>query len=147
MIDSCFSFPRYLKETGFRTHRCALLFGRISPTTKAIKVEAIYEPPQRTVDSSGDGDADNGSYYDSSALTEAAMAITSESSASRGGGGDEAGHGPRLSEAAAEVVRAIRVAELLGLRLVGWCLSHDKVGHELYKQRCLDKTAHVAPSK
>lgn len=30
---------RHLKETGLRRHRCALLLGRVSPSTKGIKVK------------------------------------------------------------------------------------------------------------
>lgn len=118
---------RYLRETGYRSHRYALLFGRISAATKGIKVEAMYEPPQASaVDSPGVAEGGSGAHcYDASALTEAAAAAVVAREV-----GDEDGCGDRvgLSEAAADVLRAVRVAEQLGLRLVGWCLSHDKVG-------------------
>ena len=112
---------RYLKQTGLGKHRCALLFGRVSPNTNGIKVEAMYEPPQKQQSGST-------GTYDSSALTEAARVAVAAAAAARdedGSGGSETCE--TEGAAAAEVARAVRVAELLGLRLVGWCLSHDKV--------------------
>eukprot|EP00752_Nemacystus_decipiens_P009302 g8313.t1 len=120
-------FVGYLKQTGLGRHRCALLFGRVSPSTNGIKVEAMYEPPQEE-HSRGTGT------YDSSALTEAArVAVATAAARDKDGGGGSGGGGSETCEAqgaaAAEVARAVRVAELLGLRLVGWCLSHDKREH------------------
>lgn len=99
-------------------HRCALLFGRVSPGSKGVKVEAMYEPPQQ-------GDGENFS-YDSSAVTDASK-VAVAAAAQDGGAADAESCEGESSAAAADVTRAIRVAELLGLRLVGWCLSHDKV--------------------
>lgn len=78
----------------------------------------MYEPQQR-------GGADGFSYYDSSALTDAAAAAVAAATMVEGEGDAESCEAE--SAAAADVGRAVRVAELLGLRLVGWCLSHDKV--------------------
>lgn len=80
----------------------------------------MYEPPQASAVNSPDvGGCISGAHcYDASALTEAAAAVAQED-------GEREREG--LSEAAQDVLRAVRVAELLGLRLVGWCLSHDKV--------------------
>lgn len=82
----------------------------------------MYEPPQKQPPTGG-------GTYDSSALTEAARVAVAVAAAR-----DEDGDGGMGSEtcetedaAAAEVAQAVRVAELLGLRLVGWCLSHDPV--------------------
>lgn len=101
-------------------HRCALLFGRVSPSTKGVKVEAMYEPLQQA-----DGANPEGLSYDSSAITEAAKVAVA--AAAQEDGADAENCNPGSSVAAADVARAMRVAELLGLRLVGWCLSHDKV--------------------
>lgn len=79
----------------------------------------MYEPPQ-TSDSAG-----KGSSYDSSAFTEAAAAAVA--AAQQDGGDGVETCEAKSTAAAGEVARAVRVAELLGLRLVGWCLSHDKV--------------------
>ncbi|CAM9142333.1 unnamed protein product [Laminaria digitata] len=117
------NFVGYLKETGLGKHRCALLFGRISPSTNGVKVEAMYEPLQQ-----GDGASPEGFPYDSSAVTEAAK-VAVAAAAQEGGASDAENCEAEPSVAAADVVRAIRVAELLGLRLVGWCLSHDKREH------------------
>eukprot|EP00903_Cladosiphon_okamuranus_P012675 g11855.t1 len=116
-------FVGYLKQTGLGKHRCALLFGRVSPNTHGIKVEAMYEPPQKQPGASGT--------YDSSALTEAARVAVAAAAARDGDGGGGVGSETCETDgaAAAEVARAVRVAGLLGLRLVGWCLSHDKREH------------------
>lgn len=53
----------------------------------------------------------------------AAAAAASETCETGGAGGGSTA----AAAAAQDVARAVRVAELLGLRLVGWCLSHDKV--------------------
>lgn len=82
----------------------------------------MYEPLQQ-----GDGASPEGFPYDSSAVTEAAK-VAVAAAAQEGGASDAENCEAEPSVAAADVVRAIRVAELLGLRLVGWCLSHDKVG-------------------
>lgn len=79
----------------------------------------MYEPPQTS------GSAGKGSSYDSSAFTEAAAAAVA--AAQQDGGGGVETCQAKSTAAAGEVARAVRVAELLGLRLVGWCLSHDKV--------------------
>lgn len=83
----------------------------------------MYEPPQKQHPQQ----PSDGGTYDSSALTEAARVAVAAAAARDGneGGGSEACD--TAGAAAAEVARAVRVAELLGLRLVGWCLSHDKV--------------------
>ena len=81
----------------------------------------MYEPLQQA-----DGANPEEFSYDSSAITEAAEVAAA--AAAQEGGADAENCNPGSSVAAADVTRAIRVAELLGLRLVGWCLSHDKVG-------------------
>lgn len=83
----------------------------------------MYEPSQ---------DSLSGGSYDSSALTSAAAAAL----AGHDDGGDvNAGIG--RVDVADEVARAVRVAELLGLRVVGWCLSHDKVRNLRAVNRCI----------
>ncbi|CAM9679841.1 unnamed protein product [Pylaiella littoralis] len=132
-------FVGYLKQTGLGRHRCALLFGRVNPSTKGIRVEAMYEPPQQQQGSSSSSSSSSSS-YDSSSLMEAsrvavaamagkdgaaATAAASETCETGGAGGGSTA----AAAAAQDVARAVRVAELLGLRLVGWCLSHDKREH------------------
>lgn len=46
-----------------------------------------------------------------------------------------AGGGATAEAAAQDVARAVRVAGLLGLRLVGWCLSHDKVRRRIWREK------------
>lgn len=70
----------------------------------------MYEPCQKQDGGSGP--------YDPGALTGAASAALRPKAQE---------HPLSSSEAVEDVMRAVRVAELLGLRLVGWCLSHDKV--------------------
>lgn len=83
----------------------------------------MYEPPQQNQRKGDDG---TDASYDSSALTEAAkVAVAATSTGQEGSDATESCEAQ--SEAAADVARAVRVADLLGLRLVGWCLSHDKV--------------------
>ncbi|CAN0206305.1 unnamed protein product, partial [Ectocarpus fasciculatus] len=69
-------FVGYLKQTGLGKHRCALLFGRVSPSTNGIKVEAMYEPPQQQAQQkeggSSSSSSSSSSTYDPSALAEAA---------------------------------------------------------------------------
>ncbi|CAM9593498.1 unnamed protein product [Ectocarpus sp. 6 AP-2014] len=120
-------FVGYLKQTGLRKHRCALLFGRVSPSTNGVKVEAMYEPPQQQPQQQeGGSSSSSSSTYDPSALAEAARAAVAAATLEDGGSGECEAEG---SAAAADVARAVRVAGLLGLRLVGWCLSHDKREH------------------
>lgn len=86
----------------------------------------MYEPPQNQNQQQPGASGT----YDSSALTEAARVAVAAAAAARnedGGGGAGSEACETEGAAAAEVARAVRVAELLGLRLVGWCLSHDKV--------------------
>ncbi|CAM9295432.1 unnamed protein product, partial [Choristocarpus tenellus] len=64
-------FVGYLKQQGQDgkiCHRCALLFGKVNSSSKEIKVQAMFEPPQ-------EGGKDT-STYDASALMEAATAAT-----------------------------------------------------------------------
>lgn len=73
----------------------------------------MYEPAQ---------DSASGESYDSSPLTSAAaVAIAAHEDEEET---NAVSSQPDVSE---DVLRALRVAELLGLRLVGWCLSHGKV--------------------
>ncbi|CAN0522639.1 unnamed protein product, partial [Ectocarpus sp. 12 AP-2014] len=65
-------FVGYLKQTGLGKHRCALLFGRVSPSTNGIKVEAMYEPPQQQPQRREGGSSSSSSTYDASPLAEAA---------------------------------------------------------------------------
>lgn len=88
----------------------------------------MYEPMQQ-----GDGANPEGYSYDSSAVTEAAKVAVAV--AAQEGGTDAESSEAGSSVSAADVTRAIRVAELLGLRLVGWCLSHDKVGLRQRRER------------
>lgn len=94
---------------------------------RADKVEAMYEPQQDASSSLSGG----GKTYDSTALTEAASRALSAKA--QGGDGVESGDSSQAQAGGAieDVARAVRVAELLGLRLVGWCLSHDKVSRQL----------------
>lgn len=91
----------------------------------------MFEPPQKHQQQPGSSGT-----YDSSALTDAArVAVAAAAAAARDENGDVGVGSEKCgtkggSAAAAEVGRAVRVAELLGLRLVGWCLSHDKVGRD-----------------
>ncbi|CAM9469919.1 unnamed protein product [Scytosiphon promiscuus] len=126
-------FVGYLKKTGLGKHRCALLFGRVSPSTGGVKVEAMYEPPQKQPQGRLAGVAATASgTYDSSALLEAARVAVAAATTGQDGAESVASGACATgsdAEAAAEVGRAVRVAGLLGLRLVGWCLSHDKREH------------------
>lgn len=125
----CLATPpstRYLKQTGLGKHRCALLFGRVSPSTNGVKVEAMYEPPQQQPQRQEGGSSSSSSTYDPSALVEAARVAVAAATLEDGGSGECEAEGAAAA-AAADVARAVRVAGLLGLRLVGWCLSHDKV--------------------
>lgn len=82
----------------------------------------MYEPSQNSA---------SGGSYDSSALTSTAAAALA---AHEDGGDADAGSG--RVDVADEVARAVRVAELLGLRVVGWCLSHDKVRNLMALSLC-----------
>lgn len=90
----------------------------------------MYEPPQKQQQQQQQ--PGGGGTYDSSALTEAARVAVAAAAAAQDENGGGGGVGSETCEemggaAASEVGRAVRVAQLLGLRLVGWCLSHDKV--------------------
>lgn len=83
----------------------------------------MYEPQQDASSSSSGGKT-----YDSTALTEAASRALCAKAQVQGKDGVESSDRSQTQTGAVEdVARAVRVAELLGLRLVGWCLSHDKV--------------------
>lgn len=77
------------------------------------KVEAMYEPEQLSA---------AGGSYDATALTSAAAAVMAADD-----GDDNTDARSCRAAAVDDITRAVRVAELLGLRLVGWCLSHDAV--------------------
>eukprot|EP00953_Heterococcus_sp_UTEX-ZZ885_P032590 17008-Heterococcus_DN1.PRE.1 len=100
--DGVSAFADRFYSAGCQQHRCGALFGTVDTAAGAITVQAVYDVPIGSGDSSS---------YDPSGL------LTSSSSSE--------------TDAISDLQRAQQVAAALGLRQVGWCFTHSQRTHHL----------------
>jgi hypothetical protein len=99
--DGVSAFADRFYSAGCKHHRCGALFGTVDTAAGAITVQAVYDVPIGSGDSSS---------YDPTGL------LNSSSSE---------------ADTISDIQRAQQVAAALGLRQVGWCFTHSQRTHHL----------------